>query len=1168
MRQAIMRLMAGAVVGTMVWCGTVRADEAWQKEFRNSRATVAPFKTAPMVDGKLAPGEWDGAVGTANLVMHGALTFDPRPGRTWVGFTEERLYIAMVSEITPTGPIVLKDAQNDSELIFSDCVEIWLDPNVANVRKGEGDRAYYKFMGETQGLIYDMKWVPGGTPDTGWNGHWDYKSAVDMKAGTWTIELSIPWADLNVAKEQLVAREIGLLIARNYKAPWSQASWMPSFGGSFVDRAVYPQLTLTKDAPSVQITQLGEKFFNGEVDLKAVIANPGPARKAEVKLNIFSSDMPELNDLKTLDLPAGGTATYTFKVGGERLHAQAKHTLGLLIRDPAANQTLLDMRQMTWTQKPEKIWQVRTGADPDAAAAIGYYPYHNLLKVRATPAELGKEHEKTRAVAIKVTDAAGKVLLEKPLAWDEKQETGEATFELPDLPNGVYTVAFNIPGVKEPLLRTFTRTHRVWERNTLGITAEVYPPFEPIRTLGDTVEVVLRRYAMDGLGLWKSVQARGQKDGSVMQELLAAPIALVADGGRTLQGQGRVTRAAGHEVVFEGMASDPAVEVKTRTVTEYDGCQKVELTLLPPKQKGAELKSLWLDIPLKDELAPIYHVATCNLRINPAGATPAGTGQVWDTRNFPDGDWWGGFRPYIYLGGAERGISWFADNDKGWELDVHPENRDNPYAPGLILIRDKGVLTLRVNLVQKPVAITEPRTIVFGLMATPAKPMPANWRNFRRVFNMGHSTLGLPHAFASQYPINNDHLEPTLQMFQQYRLGNVDGAMSEALSKWWEENKPWKNLPPEAQKGMRWNPVQTTRFGGAGPVTLYFDEYHTAYGNVQDVRDFHTEWSGGYLPPKGFQPLTAEFYYTQGWLDGGANVSGIVQSRRDYMCWVGAKWLRYGAGLYFDNSFLKYARDPITTSAYVLPNGRIQPSSGLWAHRDYQKRIWVLHRQLHNPRTPGFMEVHLTNANIVPTMVWCDSALDLEWKDSAVPMQEKYSPELLQAETTGLQCGNIPNAIATIGYPQNITANDRAVVDNTKWAGLAVHEVTDWSAYKHPLMVDFGYGLPECEVFNYWDDKPAVSVSDPLCKWLLLRRGSKNMLLLCTWNPKPAKVSVTSPQFDRQFTTAKSLPLKSEPEAKTESAHPSLPLTWPHGGSGMQFTVDLEGYGVRLFELQ
>lgn len=1170
MRKAMswaMRLSCLAL-GLTVAGAAARADEAWQKEFRNSRATVAPFRKAPTVDGKIEPGEWDGAVRTANFVAFFALNCDAREGRTWVGFTEERLYIAMVSAITPTGPIVIKDAQNDSDLIFADCVEIWLDPNVANARKGAGDRAYYKFMGETQGLIYDMKWVPGGAPDTGWNGHWDYKSSVDMAAGTWTIELSIPWSDLNVARDQLFDREIGLLIARNYKAPWSQATWMPAFGGSFVDRGIYPVITLTRDAPTVQITQLGENFFGGEVDLKAVIANPGPARKAEVRLNIFSSDMPDLNDTKTLDLPAGGTASYTFQVKGERLHAQARHTLGLLIRDPAGGQTLLDMRRMTWTQKPEKTWQVRTGPDPDAAAAIGYYPYHNLLKVKATPAELGKEHEKTRETAIKVTDAAGKVLLEKTLTWDEKRDTGEAVFELPDLADGAYTVAFAIPGVKEPLTRSFARTRRVWERNRLGITAEVYPPFEPIRALGDTVEVVMRRYAMDGLGLWKSVQARGNKPGSVMQELLAAPIALVADGERTLQGKGRLTAAARHEVVFEGAASDPAVEVRTRTITEYDGCQKVELTLLPPRSKGAELKSLWLDIPLKDDLMPIYHAATCNLRINPAGATPAGTGRVWDTRNFPDGTWWGGFRPYIWLGGAERGLAWFADNDKGWELDVHPEKRDDPYAPGLILIRDKGVLTLRVNLIQKPVAIAEPRTIVFGLMATPAKPMPENWRAFRRAFSMGHSTLGLPHAFAAQFPINNEHLEPALEMMQQHRLGARDGAADEALSKWWEANRPWKDVPPEAKKGMRWDILKTTRFGGAAPVTLYFDEYHTAYGNVQDVRDFHTEWSGNYLPPKGFGPLTAERYFTDGWLDGGASVKGIVQSRRDYMCWVGAKWIRHGAGLYFDNSFLKYAYDPITTSAYALPGGRIQPSAGVWAHRDYQKRIWVLHRQLYNARTPGFMEVHLTNANIVPTMVWCDSAVDLEWKDSAVPVQEKYSPELLLAETTGLQCGNIPAAIANTAYPPGFDPAAKAVVENTRWAGLAIHEATDWQAYKHPLMVDFGYGLPECEVFNYWDDQPAVSVSDPLCKWLLLKRGSRHMLLLCTWNPQPAKVRVVAPRIGRHLKTAVSLPLKSEIEAKAEAAHPSLPLAIAHPHNGVQLTVELEGYGVRLFELK
>jgi len=47
-----------------------------------------------------------------------------------------------------------------------------------------------------------------------------------------------------------------------------------------------------------------------------------------------------------------------------------------------------------------------------------------------------------------------------------------------------------------------------------------------------------------------------------------------------------------------------------------------------------------------------------------------------------------------------------------------------------VLRREKGVLTLRVNLVQKAIQLEKPRQCV-GLMATPAKPMPKDWRKAR-----------------------------------------------------------------------------------------------------------------------------------------------------------------------------------------------------------------------------------------------------------------------------------------------------------------------------------------------------------------------------------------------------------------------------------------------------
>ena len=175
----------------------------------------------------------------------------------------------------------------------------------------------------------------------------------------------------------------------------------------------------------------------------------------------------------------------------------------------------------------------------------------------------------------------------------------------------------------------------------------------------------------------------------------------------------------------------PAVIVETRNTLEMDGCMKIELTLLRPIRRSNDPMHLklapLLDIPLVDPLIMFFHVSSTSLRYNPAGAIPRGEGRFWDTRDYPDGTFYGNFKPYIWLGAEERGLAFFADNDKGWELNV--DDKDNAKStPAVELIRKDGVLTMRINLIQKPVTLTEPRTIVFGLMASPAKPMPKNWR--------------------------------------------------------------------------------------------------------------------------------------------------------------------------------------------------------------------------------------------------------------------------------------------------------------------------------------------------------------------------------------------------------------------------------------------------------
>ena len=760
---------------------------------------------------------------------------------------------------------------------------------------------------------------------------------------------------------------------------------------------------------------------------------------------------------------------------------------------------------------------------------LAYYPSLQKIRIEFT-AEDGRPKE---PVALRVTDAEGGTILNKTVDLDPR---GVAVLEVGDLPDGRYTVHVTLPGTGETRTEYFERQHFVWEGNRLGITARVYPPFRPIRVDGDEVEVVMRRYRLGGLGLWKSVRATGNDAGAEYEELLAGPVRLVANDDTPLAGEGRFTETAGNRVVYEGKAEHSAVEVSTRTVTQYDGCMRVELTLAPPDTPHATLDTLFLDIPLEDARAPLWHALKCNIRSNPAGKTPEGKGKVWDSSMLPDRKWHGNFKHYIWLGGEERGIAWFADNERGWVIDW--ENQP----PCQTLHREDGVLILRVHLVQKPVELKEPRKIVFGLMASPAKPMPEDWRAIGRRdhhgidFSMGW-VFGMPAFYAARYPLNKDF--SPLNYNQARRLGAAP-PKQRFIRTWASQHLDNEDMKQDLKDRLRNGLKSGLGRGGRDPFSAYYEEFFTLHSFAEETPIFLSEWAPGSKPlgpahglyEKWGRDTTITHQYK--WFTGVIP----VRSYRDFACWYAAEWLRRGIGIYFDNAFCKVpARDPLTTNAYRRPDGGIQPSAAMWAKRKYLKRIWVLHQQLRNDATPQNMMVHMTNAHILPWESFNQSNLDLEWKmkmgDRSI--QARYSPDLLRAESIGLQTGCIPIAMAE---PKGVADKQRLQqLRRQRWAVLLVHEIKLGITTEHyPLPMDeFGYGREDCRVVNYWDENPPLTVSDPRCKWLLLQRNDRLMLMLVSWNEEKSNVQVA---FDTDR-------LGLTPRVRLNAEHQSSPAISP-----------------------
>ncbi|MBI4026927.1 MAG: hypothetical protein HY360_18220 [Verrucomicrobia bacterium] len=192
----------------------------------------------------------------------------------------------------------------------------------------------------------------------------------------------------------------------------------------------------------------------------------------------------------------------------------------------------------------------------------------------------------------------------------DAQGRGQGIIKLPDLKDGEYGVEYQWHAKRVRSPKTFKRVHFPWEGNSLGLNHTIYPPFEPVRVKGTAVSVVGRTYQLNGFGLFEKAQSKGR-------ELLAAPIQLVYE---TDEGRAAWTglKTNGKEeypdlAVFESEARSGALTVRSRSAIEEDGCMRVDMDLLPG-ERPREIRKMWIEIPLKQQEASLFHYATGELR--------------------------------------------------------------------------------------------------------------------------------------------------------------------------------------------------------------------------------------------------------------------------------------------------------------------------------------------------------------------------------------------------------------------------------------------------------------------------------------------------------------------------------------------------------------------------
>ncbi|MBU0607549.1 MAG: hypothetical protein KKI08_06660, partial [Armatimonadetes bacterium] len=416
-------------------------------------------------------------------------------------------------------------------------------------------------------------------------------------------------------------------------------------------------------------------------------------------------------DAQTVKLAAGATASLPLKIPiVHNLPQPGQYAISL--RATGAG-TLLLVREADFTVR-DALRVTCSANETHGTLAISLQTERSIFPVADTE------------YALTVTGPAGplKQLTHQRLLI----EPGAAALTLTraEVPPGKLTLKVTAVNAKTQRQYTVERTldsplHPEWLGTKEGLTDKVPAPWTPVTVKGSRVGCQGRTYGFAQGPLPGEVVTRGAS-------VLARPIAFTgkADGAPLVWtgGKSACTQQQPAQAKLTGQAASASLKLSGQTTVEYDGMIRCDLTLTPTQGKRT-VQELTLEIPLKPEHARyLYHF-------------PGRWGSCANSAYLPPDGWQNPFKPFVWLGDEDRGLSWFCESDRNWfPLDSKT---------ALTIERTPSATVLKCHLIARETTIEQPLTYTFGFEATPCKqPDKTVWDY--RITHHGNYGLEKQHA--------------------------------------------------------------------------------------------------------------------------------------------------------------------------------------------------------------------------------------------------------------------------------------------------------------------------------------------------------------------------------------------------------------------------------------
>lgn len=1058
---------------------------------KTPEVTLPLMSKVPKIDGVIDEAEWKGAARMERFCEHGGPLF-PAEATFRVGSDGKKLFIAVSGEVGPDGlrQRVVPNPSTNAMAWLDDNVEIVVAPDL----KVESPKIFHSIL-TNRGAQYSQ--AKKGNEPFPWRGNWELKGVE--KDGRWNLELALPLSEVGVEPGASLPATMGLRICRNWKnlvgGQKRTTAWEP-IRAAYFDTFAIPVVNWDEAAPVVQLVQLKDSPEATEARLKLSVHNPSN-KPLEAKVNYALKPKNSAPESKNIDLDVKPGETEIVDLPGrEPLNNESFDTL-VEVTSPDGAKTYY-RRAFEWQSvRPEKIFADKDGGG--AAAAFFQFAYFPSFHKMVLELDLNGLDDVSQVKGIESTILGpdGKEVAKTAMP-PLKNKISRMIWNIPDLAeiaakndgSAEFTVVLELEGVKDgQIKRTFQRTIMPWEATTLGKSEEIIvPPFTPIKVEGMDLSTILRTHRLNKLGLWSQVTAADQpllKDGGMRLEATIGgkPTAIKVD-------SFEFTETKPHRVKTASVWRAGALSGTTEATWDYDGVMKWILKINPCAETVDSLK---LIIPLDDEKSPLFHACADGIRFNYGGATPKGEGKVWDGTKAPRNSIIGSYVPYIWAGDELRGVSVFGENDKGWTTSDEKPCQE--------LLREGENLKLVLNLIAAPTTIDEPREILLGFQATPIKPMPKDWRKWNAWSWRGNGMIDFERCFTflgscyywgaltpclDLYPVGKD-VTYWKELAKTRKTGTID---KEFVKEWKKVYVPFDG-DNEKKRELHEKHVNGgfhLEKGAKNKEVMFYTNARGVRFDTPEGRTFVDEWYRMPFISRKFKPG-----------QGVAYDLDPVESFRDYAMWWYKRMFETGAcdQIYWDDVFMQSDFNLVGTAAYQRPDGTTQPASGVFDMRELVRRTAILQAEMDRPSRNM---CHMTNTAIAPILSF--ARMNYDWEDHGgdKDFQDRYSKEYIRTLSIGRQFGNYPVVLAPVkGDEETLawclrTAVGVMLTHETRWS--ANHQFY-WDMVK--ILYDFGYGEPDVEVFNYWDEDYPIQVVGPDSSSLVLKKNGKVMVVVCDY---------------------------------------------------------------------